>query len=241
MSTNKDYDVLWDDGRVQSLSGRPLQSYIGKPLSAFTRSDEKGVDGSEADILWDYFMYLCRSVGLNGPDKEQSYRTKETDDKTYFVLALKMFNLRYKVLVDFDRNRVEDARKLREDFALNQSRYKQYAILDTPGASMLEVIIALVNRFDTYVMMTEDGEDRSKQWFWEMMKNSGLDIFVDSYFEEHENGHMECDSVLNIINDRTYSFDGKGGFFPLLQPKSDVRRRELWFQMHDYFNENHID
>lgn len=243
--SDKDYDILdkrkrekfmWDDGKACP------DWMIIKNLSTFTRDDKTGVDAKPPDILWDYFIYLCKLVGLNGPDKEQTYRTKETDDKTYFTLALKMFNLRYKVKVERDNNRVSDARRLRETYALTASRYKDYSSIDKVGASMLEVIIAMVERFDTNVMMTDSEEDRSSEWFWLMMKNASLDIFVDAGFTEDDNNcNQMCDSILYLINNREYAKDGQGGFFPLKNPKCNQKDRELWLQMHDYFVENRIE
>ena len=228
-------NFIWDDGKS-------APQWMIENMSKFTRDDEHGVDASESDVLWNYFVYLCRSVGLNGPDKEQTYRKKETDDKTYFTLALKMFNLKFKAIVDRDRNRISDGRRLREDFALLSSRYKDYKIIDRDGASMLEVVIAMCQRFDTNVMMTETCEDRSSEWFWMMLKNASLDIFVDSGFTvEDNNASIMCDSILEMINDRSYSKDGKGGFFPLKHSKNDQTKRELWLQMHEYFLENSIE
>ena len=227
--------------KITISNGEPLSSLLdGSNLTTFKR--DTGIPEKQSNVRYLYFLYLCELVGLNGPNPKQQYRMKETDDKTYFVLAWKLFDTRYKVLVDRDDNRVIDARCIRDRFALLNSSFQEYTSLDTPGASILEVLVALVERFDTEVMMDENEIDRSKEWFWEMMKNCGLDIFIDSGFNEEDNyAHEQCNSIIELVNSREYDEHGHGGYFPVKSDKYDQRRRELWFQMHDYFLENHIE
>lgn len=221
-------------------SGEPMTELNGERLSTFKR--DVGIPAKPEDVKWLYFVWLCSQVGLNGPDKTQQHRTKETDSKTYFTLALKLFNKEFKAFVPRDTNRVADARALRDRFALSESSFQDYSVLDTPGASILEVMVALVQRFDNDVMMTSDEIDRSKDWFWEMLRNCDLDIYVDEGFNEIDNKANEtCNAIIETINSRCYASDGKGGFFPLKHPKSDQTKVELWIQMHAYFLENHIE
>ena len=222
--------------------GKPYRSYIEGSLKTFERKSAE--EAKPEDIIWAYFLWLVKQVGLNGPDKNQEWRKKETDDQTYFMLADILFRTEFKPKIDNDKNRVEDAKIIREDFALLCSRYRNYAAIDSPGVSFLEVMIALCHKFDSDVMMTEDGKDRAKDWFWLMLKNAGLDEYVDSKFsnmDDEDNPYIICESILKIINDREYGEDGKGGFFPLKHPKTNQKNREIWYQMHEYFLENLID
>lgn len=223
-------------------SGEPRFSWLLTNLKAFERKD--GVPASNEDVSWAYFLWLIKQVGLNGPDPEQECCKKENNESTYFTLATILFRTEYKPRVDRDKNRIEDAKLLREDFALYCTRYKNYEIIATPGASFLEVMIALCQRFDTEVMMDENHIDRSKDWFWMMLKNADLDIYSDSGFteiDEEASPFLVVDSILKVINERTYREDGKGGFFPLKNPQNDQRKVELWKQMHAYFLENLIN
>lgn len=223
-------------------SGEPRLSWLTKGLRTWERKD--GVDASPEEVSWAYFLWLIKQVGLNGPDPEQEYYKKENGDKTYFTLATILYRTEFKARVNFDKNRIEDAKLLREDFALACTRYKNYSVIAQNGASFLEVMIAMCQRFDTDVMMDEKQIDRSKDWFWLMLKNVDLDIYVDSGFidaDEEANPFRVIDSILKIINEREYREDGKGGFFPLKHPKSDQRNVELWKQMHAYFLENYIN
>lgn len=224
--------------------GKPTESLICTGnLRDFNRRD--GDDAKAEDVIWSYFIYLMKLVGLNGPDKNQEYRKKETDDKTYFVLANILFRTEFKARIEFDKNRIEEGKILRENFALFNSGFKSYEAIDIPEVSFLEVMIGLCQKFDTDVMMTEDETDRSKDWFWLMLKNVNLDIYTDSAFydpdDEEASPYLICKSILQVINDREYSEDGTGGFFPLKHPKYNQKNRELWLQMHEYFLENLID
>lgn len=229
-------------------TGEPYDSWIGVGLRNFVRKN--GLEASDSDVIWSYFLWLMKSVGLNGPDKNQEYRKLETDDKTYFMLAIKLFRTEFKPVVFDDRNRIKDAKLLREDFALSCSRFQNYSAIDLPGASFLEVMIALCQKFDTrFMMKVDDPVERWHEWFWLMLKNVDLDDFCDSKFnydfdfniETGDNPDILIDSILKIINDRTYKENGKGGFFPLKNPKNDQRKVELWYQMNAYFLENLID
>lgn len=225
-------------------AGEPISSCLnGDNLRLFKR--DVGIPEKPENVQWLYFVWLCSKVGLNGPDSTQQYIKKENQDKTYFELALKLFKTRFMAFVPNDDNRVSDARCLRDEFALSESSFTDYSVLDTEGASMLEVMIALCKRFDNDVMMTENGIDRSKEWFWEMLKNCDLDTFVDSEFMSEKNLDnsvgQECDAIIKRVNDREYEGDGKGGFFPLKHPKCDQRKVQLWMQIHSYFLENHIE
>lgn len=219
--------------------GEPL-SFTDTDISTFKRPS--GIPAPDHVVNYNYFMWLMESVELNGPNEKQYYRLPDTDDKTYFILAQKMHNMRYNPYVPFDDNRISDGRRLREVYALFMSSYTDYSSLDREGASILEVLVALVERFDTEVMMTSEAKPRHKEWFWIMMKNIGLDAFTDaSFMRKDSSADIMCGSILEIVNSREYDKSGLGGFFPLKSPKTDQRKLELWKQMHAYFLENLID
>lgn len=126
-----------------------------------------------------------------------------------------------------DDNRGEDGKELREEF-LDEFGYSEP---DWPevDASMFEVLIALSRRaaYNSY------GTPAS--WFWKMLENLGFRHYSDAnYNNEIEE---EVDEVLQIVLDRTYSEDGRGGLFPLRSPHLDQRRIELWYQLSAYILE----
>jgi hypothetical protein len=109
--------------------------------------------------------------------------------------------------------------------------------LDGP-CSFLEMLIALAQRFDEN--MIEPPEDSSPyKWFWEMLKNVGLDECTDDACGEPYFPAEYIDGVLNQVLERTYRRSGKGGLFPLKFTKKDQRTVEIWYQMQEYLSENY--
>lgn len=211
-----------------------------------------GIDAPEHIIAHEYFLWLCSQVGLNGRHG-QNYRYIVPDDSadTYFTVATKLMQAPYKVIVPRDENRVADAKMLRYYWANLHSTYREYTGIARTGATLLEVLVALVQRFDSTVMMNSKGIDRSKDWFWQIMENTALINFDDSHFEPtiNDDGRSDLDTsawqissgIIENICNRTYEFSGTGGCFPLKNPQNDQRKVELWYQMHAFFNENDIN
>lgn len=212
--------------------------------SATTYNREIGIPATKVEVSWAYFLYLCEKMDLNGT-AHYTVRTPETDHLTYFELALKLHSTPFNVFIIRDENRATDGKNIRGRFAAFHSSFSDYSILDTKPCSMLEMLIALCERYDTENMMTEETGSRSKVWFWELLHNAGLDIFtddfVDSYTMEGISSSEIMDKIVSRINKREYNEDGSGGFFPLRTPKRDQRITELWYQMHEYMHENYPD
>lgn len=127
-----------------------------------------------------------------------------------------------------DDNRVEDGRDLRYEFAseynleLSQNWINQ-------KCSMLEMLIALSRR------LSFEAEGLPAGWFWELLKNIGLDDYNDNYIRG-------CDTqlivyALNRVVDREYEADGHGGLFPLNDSREDQREIEIWNQASLYLME----
>ena len=209
------------------------------------RRGSLGIHATPSEIWYSYFLFLCDLVEMNGADHARS-RSPNTDDKTYFMLALKMHTTRFKAYIPNDDNRIGDARKLRVWFAQIHSAFDNYDAIDTEGCSMLEMMIALAQRIDRDVMMGIDDPDRSIKWFWEMMDNCGLSTYTDDKFNEfHSDNRANTDDMvtqtLTCINDRTYDYKGFGGLFPLDNAVGNAPEMELWMQMQAYFMEKYIN
>ena len=210
-----------------------------------------GIDAPEHEVAYHYFLWLCSQVGLDGiHGQHYKYITPPYESETYFNVARKLHAAPYKVLTTLDENSLSDVKMMRYWYANGHSNFKDYSGIARTGATLLEVLIALVQRFDTDVMVSPTNEDRSAQWFWLIMRNTSMDIFNDSYFQPTQNGdgRMEydttadrlCSGIIENINQRTYEFSGEGGCFPLKNPKCDQRKVDLWHQMHAFFEENGI-
>lgn len=134
-------------------------------------------------------------------------------DRRYNLLLNKLYSEEFRPVLQRDENRACDGLSLREACDCSDAR----------PCSLLEMLIALAGRFDG-----NSGFDREEAYinFWLMMRNIGLDYYDDSRYSERE-----VWSILKILQDRTYDFNGNGGLFPLKYPKKDQRNVELWDQM----------
>lgn len=97
--------------------------------------------------------------------------------------------------------------------------------------SVLEMMAGLSIRIDRDIT-GEPGDDHPEKWFWEMIDNLDLLEDDDKHFSEE---HVT--DVLQRFTDRDYSFDGRGGLFPLREPSEDQRKVPIWNQMASYLNE----
>ena len=179
---------------------------------------------SAEDVATDYYMWLCDLIWVNQPDR------------SYWLLAKTMHQKPFYWSVPNDDNRVYEAKDLREWFCdIYRVDYRDDYFNNT--VSMLELIISLAHRCETIL---EDRPDSisMREWFWRLLKNAGLEKYTDEAFYDL-NGGFNVDEILNMIIDRTYHRNGKGGLFPLNNYKKDQRRVELWYQMNAYLIENY--
>lgn len=142
-------------------------------------------------------------------------------------------------IVPNDDNRAADGIDLRAVFLEGDDAYSADADWMTLECSMLEMFIALCNRA---VFETDHSEDPGgvRGWFWIIMTNLDLAKFTDEEFMVlGEKAATEAvRRVLYNVNYRLYSRSGHGGAFPLLRPRRDQRKIELWYQLSAYLIEN---
>jgi hypothetical protein len=147
-------------------------------------------------------------------------------------------DVKFEWTVQNDGNRSYEGVALREVFLKEEGLFAEDYSLEGQ-CSMLELIVSLAIRCES---MTADSEYSMSisSWFWKILANCGLDIYTDSdYFLL--NGEEKVKEILNIIIDRRYSRNGKGGLFPINGKKKDLRRIELWYQMCFWLVENYLE
>lgn len=229
---------------------------------------DTAIQAPDYEIEYNYFMYLCDRVGLNGfpGNREKMKKVKgnskrtttikhdellkhlETDCMdidalyknrvTYFALARKLYSTKFKVLLRPDQNRVDDGLQLRLWYAELCSFYEDYKILENKECSVLEVLIAFAERIDEYLGKDEDAPDHSDRWFWLMLFNLGIGSGDECDAYYDSEKDFEIENVLKIWVEREFSSDGAGSPFPLSAEKGDQKETELWYQMVYYFNEH---
>jgi len=175
-----------------------------------------------------YFEWLYSHIG---PLKNRNPR------RNFWHLCRKLYTIEFIWFVPNDDNRVEDGKELRQRF-LSSTRYKLDARdrewMDL-GCSMFEMFIALAQ-----LAAFESGRDMG-EWFWRFMHNLELDQYTDEVYRHSIGDGVDegVEEVLDRLNQRTYSFDGSGGLFPLRNARQDQREIELWYQLSSYLLEGH--
>lgn len=147
--------------------------------------------------------------------------------RTYWSLFRFLYTREFVWLVPNDDNRVEDGRELRYEFLDDAGiTHVDKRWMDL-GCSVLEMIFA-VSRIAAF----EDDRD-PKQWFWEIIKNLGLERQTDIRFNESYTG-----DVVETLIWRNYEPSGRGGMFPLQgRGYPDQREVEIWYQLSAYLLE----
>ena len=172
--------------------------------------------GESGDLLEEYKDWLFDIIRLD-----------DYCDR-YERLLLYLSGRRFTWSVDHDENRAEDGFALRWKFS-----DEDFWIGKLPSrCSVLEMMIALSMRCEDVVYDPEEG-DRTAIWFWIMMDNLGLMEMDNRRFDE-----AYCDEIVDCLLDRRYEKNGRGGLFHVRDPKVNMRKSEIWYQMNAWIIEN---
>lgn len=153
----------------------------------------------------------------------KSFILPAPNHKHYHLLINELYSREFVPIIKRDDNRAVDGIYLRDELGFEDDT-------DKP-CSVLEMLIALSGRFDG-----NSGFDPDEVYenFWILIRNIGLDQYDDVNYSGNE-----VWSILYIFENRTYSFNGKGGLFPLKRPRTDQRGIEIWDQMQEWLIENY--
>lgn len=166
----------------------------------------------------EYFTYL----------KDKISRGKANHNLLLAYLFDTPFIWSYKIPTD--ANRSKDGKCLRDRYANETGDYLMYDDR-VEACNVLEMLVALSIRIEEDIM-AEPGNEHPEVWFWEMIKNLGLDMMSDSRFWE-----KNVRGILEIWLGRQFEEDGRGGLFPLKSASKDQRLVSIWDQMNLYLNE----
>lgn len=179
-----------------------------------------------------YFQWLCALIHA------------DSFEKSYYILCGELFKYPFWVKVQRDANRNNDGLELRHEYIEEMIEssvepFEDLSIKVAENCSMLELFIGIAKRMNDE-LMTEDSGDKTHEYFWEMMKNLGLDEFDDEKFGEETGAcTVQVRDILGNFNERRYKRDGSGGIFPLRHPEKSQKNVEIWYQMQAYINENY--
>jgi len=173
-------------------------------------------------VIKDYILWLGDLVKLD--DKKEC--------GGYYFLIKALYKKEFYWTNDMDENRSDEGKALRDIFA------EDCGLDEIPdeingACSVLEMMIGLAKRWNGEVSLTED-EDRSDEYFWQMVTNLGLEGCTDDKFDPEM-----VREKLDILLDRDYPENGKGSLFPLERSKESQKDIELWYQLQNYLIENY--
>lgn len=155
---------------------------------------------------------------------------------THRLLLKKLYELEFYATLERDNDRIQVGLELRNRYDAecriipwdDEERYST--------CSVLEVMIAMCDDLETNVMSNDIYGNRFGKWFWMMIENCGLSFLNDAAYTHDADNYISA--VIRRICDRQYEANGDGSFFPLRQPRADMRHVDLWYQLQWYITEN---
>lgn len=194
---------------------------------------ESGIIFAGDKVIRDsYFNWLCDIGGARLP----------STDTTYIKLFEQLHSVIFTSKIPMDKNRIEDARKLRDIFK-DYTCYALYDAIETEEVSFLEVFLGIAMRMEFLMAESEDVNETYK-WLWIIFNNLNLNEYSDEIYygdpltRPVNDVEDEVYQIIFRVINREYDENGIGGPFPLAGPKQDQRDVELWYQMNAYLNEN---
>ena len=168
-------------------------------------------------------------------------RDKIDAPNEYSTLLSVLHRIPYVYFKSNDSNRAGDGIDLRYSFMGDNNLMNTdyiYNVFKKP-CSFLEMCVGLADRMNAMMYSPSDGT-KVHLFFWEMMHNLGLDAYTNARIESGEKNVDDIFEIVDMVNMRTYAFDGRGGLFPLHSTMEDQRDIEVWDQMSAYINEKYI-
>lgn len=151
---------------------------------------------------------------------------------SYDLLFENLYRIQFRTKIDLDLNRAESSLDLKRSFLVQRGYYIDNYMSDR--VSVLEVLIKLA--YDMGDVTSRP--DKVPEFFFELLENLGIDFTDDEYVPKDEKDTYVYKVCQKLINRR---YSSSGFLFPLLNPKQDQRKVELWYQMHAYIIEKGDD
>lgn len=146
-------------------------------------------------------------------------------DGNHEQLVRYLYEQEYRWQFVLDENRAAGGLNLRERYSYEAG--VNLSDIGTAPCSVLEMLIGLASR------MTEILSMDIRDWFWDLMRNLGLDRFDDHHFDERGVNY-----ILSVWLDRQYDAHGNGSLFPVREYSGDCRTLDIWAQMNIWIEEN---
>jgi hypothetical protein len=176
------------------------------------------------DIQLQYIEWLSSLVL---PDRETF--------KQYKKLMTALYSTEFKWIMDLDEDRYSDGYDLRYRFTSenNLSAYEVDELLCGHSyCSVLEMMVALTIRMEDDIVGGDPRfGNRACLWFQTMLTSLHIIHMVNNSFDLIEFKHR-----MDIFLNREYAYNGDGGLFTINNPREDMRKVYIWYQMNWYLN-----
>lgn len=185
----------------------------------------------------DYYYWLLDIV------RPEEQKPLEYDDVLYALFSTEFYSK-----LDNDENRIGDGLELRNEYGANMGLSEGIVakLNDLLGpCSVLEVMISLAKRAEDEFMYDPNKGDRTRKWFWIMVKNLKLDVLAHPWptfgplLEGKSGPKSEFKYIVDRFLERKYEKNGEGGLFRINKGNIDMRKTEIWYQMCWFFDENY--
>lgn len=178
------------------------------------------------DDLWNkYLLYLLWKCNLDNGLKYGKY------SRLFEILH----HIEFTWSIPRDDNREADGLELREEYDIPHGyTIEEEEDFQEHWVSVLEMLIGLAVRVEDEII-GDPADEHPEDFFMDMIKNLGLDIFVGKRFLDED--------VIKIVRrwlNRRFEPDGRWSPFPVRNDCRDQRELEIWDQMNSYISENYI-
>lgn len=183
------------------------------------------------------------------------YKLIARHPRSYIKLCKELHKKKFRWFVHNDDNRCSDGLELRDKFIEDQrldETHLEVIYFLKADCTVFEMLIALAQRMNDLMFDLSDTQrNKTARFFHEMVDNLGLARFTDNYSKFDGRTYpigrefdpvteAEINEILEILMDRTYGVDGRGGLFPLKKRhREDQSRVEIWYQMMTWLDENY--
>ena len=152
-----------------------------------------------------------------------------------------LYSIEFMYTEELDRNRIDAVVSSQMDWAEDVGYWSPE---DTHFISVFEVLAVMAIDAEEEIMTNEEYGDRTWMWFWDMVKNLGLNRYTNVLC--HRLGQRiferDIDNIISVFLNRDYDPDGSnGGAFIIKHPREDLRDVQLWQQMMWWLSERYPD
>lgn len=140
----------------------------------------------------------------------------EDDYGDYEAILRYLLDTEFRPTNALDEDRAIEGLSLRKEYATETG----VELPDEP-CYLLEMLVALCRKIESTLEQDPDDDD-PEHWFWEFLRNAGLDIPNKRY------NKRDVNAVVNRIDRHRYKKNGEGWWFYIPNTRKDMRELGIW-------------